>query len=189
MPMNRYGNTARRLAAVLAVALAVSGCASGSARLKRQTGEGKSRTGADAETSYVPGVEVTEASLRGSQFTAVPELETIHFEFDSASLGDDALAILKQNAVYLKAHDELQARVAGHCDERGTVEYNLALGQKRAKSVREYYIRLGVPGARIATISYGEESPTCSESSEDCWEQNRRAETAVRAGAPAAATP
>ena len=184
--MRIFRTPASRLAAVLAVALAVSGCASSGSRLKRQAGEGKSRTGADSETPYVPGVEVTEASLRGSGFTAVPELETIHFEYDSATLSDDALKILKQNAVYLKAHDELQARVAGYCDERGTVEYNLALGQKRARSVREYYIRLGVPGADLATISYGKESPTCSESTEDCWSQNRRAETSVRARAPAA---
>ena len=69
---------------------------------------------------------------------------------------------------------------AGYCDERGTVEYNLALGQKRAKEVREYYIRLGIPGQTLATISYGKEAPLCSASNDDCWAQNRRAETRVR---------
>jgi peptidoglycan-associated lipoprotein len=181
------GGTPAGLAALLACSLALSGCVASASRTKRQPGEGKSRTGSENETPYVPGVEVTEASLRGSQFTAVSELETIHFDYDSATLSDDALGVLKSNAVYLKAHDELQFRVAGYCDERGTVEYNLALGQKRAKSVREYYIRLGVPGASVATISYGKEAPTCSESADDCWAQNRRAETGVRSRTPASA--
>jgi peptidoglycan-associated lipoprotein len=175
------------LTAVLACALALSGCASGKTQLKRQAGEDKSKASAEGEKAYVPGVEVTEASLRGSEFASVPELETIHFDYDSANLGDEALAALKKNAEYLKARDELGVRIAGYCDERGTVEYNLALGQKRAKTVREYYIRLGVPGASLATISYGKESPTCSDSTEDCWAQNRRAETTVRSQTPAPA--
>ncbi len=180
---------ATSLMAVLACALALSGCTSGNMRLKRQAGEGKagSKTDSESEKPYVPGVEVTEASLRGSEFTSVPELETIHFDYDSATLGDAPLASLKKNAEYLKARDELDVRIAGYCDERGTVEYNLALGQKRAQTVREYYIRLGVPGASLATISYGKESPTCSESTEDCWTQNRRAETGVRSRTPAPA--
>ncbi|MCX5795411.1 MAG: OmpA family protein [Elusimicrobia bacterium] len=173
------------LTAVLACVLTLSGCASGNSRLKRQAGEDKGQAGSESAKPYVPGVEVTEASLRGSEFTAVPELETIHFDYDSSGLGDAALAALKKNAEYLKARDELDVRIAGYCDERGTVEYNLALGQKRAKTVREYYIRLGVPGASLGTISYGKESPTCSESTEDCWAQNRRAETGVRSRAPA----
>jgi len=184
MPTTRYGTPLRGLAAVLACALTLCGCTAGGTRLKRQAGENKSRTGSESETPYVPGVEVTEASLRGSQFTAIPELEAIHFDYDSSTLDDEALAALKKNAAHLKARDELEVRVAGYCDERGTVEYNLALGQKRAKSVREYYIRLGVPGANVATISYGKEAPTCSESSEDCWAQNRRAETGVRSRTP-----
>ncbi|MDD5628568.1 MAG: OmpA family protein [Elusimicrobia bacterium] len=174
------------LAAVLVCALALSSCVSGSKKLKREpSAEDKPAAAAESEKPYVPGVEVTEASLRGSDFTVVPELETIRFDYDSSALGDASLAALKMNAEYLKARNELDVRIAGYCDERGTVEYNLALGQKRAKTVREYYIRLGVPGASLSTISYGKESPTCSESTEDCWTQNRRAETAVRLQAPA----
>jgi len=75
--------------------------------------------------------------------------------------------------------------VAGHCDERGTIEYNLALGQRRAKEVRDYYLRLGVSGKSVATISYGKESPLCREANEECWAKNRRAETRIRTGTAA----
>lgn len=137
------------------------------------------------EPAYTPGVDVTEASLRGGEFTSVPDLEAIHFEYDSYTLSEDARAALKKNAEYLKANESLEALVAGHCDERGTIEYNLALGQNRAKEVREYYMRLGVDGKSLATISYGKEKQTCSESTEECWSANRRAETGVRAKASA----
>ena len=129
---------------------------------------------------YTPPTDVTEASLRGTDFAGVDGLEAIHFDYDSANLKDEALASLKKNAEYMKEHKDDQYRIAGYCDDRGTIEYNLALGQKRAKQVREYYIRLGVPGAAVATISYGKENPVCSEATEDCWAQNRRAETSAR---------
>ena len=133
-----------------------------------------------AALGYTPGVDVTEASIRGSEFGSVPELGTIRFEYDSYSLSESALDMLKKNAQYLKENREVETLVAGHCDDRGTVEYNLSLAQNRAKEVREYYIRLGVNGKSIATISYGEESPVCAEATEECWSQNRRAETRVR---------
>ena len=104
-------------------------------------------------------------------------------DYDSASLSEDTLATLKENAAVLKARKGAVALVAGHTDERGTVAYNIALGQKRAKEVRDYYIRLGVDGRKLATISYGKEMPACSTSDEDCWGRNRRAETRLRAPA------
>lgn len=127
-----------------------------------------------------PPTDVTEASLRGSDFSSVTGLDPIHFDYDSANLKDEALATLKKNVEYMKQNKDLDFRVAGYCDERGTIEYNLALGQKRAKQVREYYIRLGIPAAALATISYGKEDQVCTESTDDCWAQNRRAETGVR---------
>lgn len=148
----------------------------------QQSAESKAKAGAQGpEAAYTPGVDVTEASLRGAEFAAVPGLAPIYFDYDSASLKDASLEALKKNARQLKEQPDMEVLIAGFCDERGTVEYNLALGQKRAKEVREYYIRLGVPGKSIATISYGKESPVCGESSEDCWGKNRRAETRVRA--------
>ncbi|MBI4346644.1 MAG: OmpA family protein [Elusimicrobia bacterium] len=129
-----------------------------------------------------PGVESGEANIRdGGQFAEVPELQTIQFPYDAYTLVDEARATLRKNAEYLKAHSDLEILVAGHCDERGTTEYNLALGQKRAKEVREYYMRLGISGKSIATISYGEEKALCDEATEGCWAKNRRAETRIRA--------
>lgn len=125
--------------------------------------------------------EAAEANLRGSEFVAAPDLEIAHFDYDSYSLSDAVRDILKKNAEFLKSNGDLEVLATGNCDERGTIAYNLALGQKRAQAVREYYIRLGVAGKNIATISYGKEKPICSESNEQCWAQNRRAETLVRA--------
>jgi len=127
-----------------------------------------------------PDVNVQEASIRGKEFAESPDLATVHFDYDMYSLSGKARIDLRENAEYLKAHPDLEILVQGHCDERGTLEYNLALGQKRAKAVRDYYIRIGVPGRAVATISFGEERPLCMEADEDCWARNRRAETRIR---------
>ncbi len=139
--------------------------------------------------STIPPVNVAEANLRTGAFVAVPEIKTVYFDFNKADLTQATREALRANADYLKAHPELDARVAGYCDERGTVEYNLALGQRRAKAVRDYYILLGIDGGRIATISYGKEDPVCFEHTEACWAQNRRAETGVRENGTTAAMP
>jgi peptidoglycan-associated lipoprotein len=95
---------------------------------------------------------------------------------------------LKKNAAALKAVQKaatgLKVRVEGHCDDRGTLEYNMALGQRRAKAVRDYYATLGVTKSALDTISFGEERPVCTEASEECWAQNRRGETTVKASNP-----
>ncbi|MBI4386148.1 MAG: OmpA family protein [Elusimicrobia bacterium] len=126
-------------------------------------------------------VESGEVNIRGSEFQKVPELQPIHFAYDAYSLTEESRKQLRQNVEYLKGNQDLEILVAGHCDERGTIAYNLALGQRRAKAVREYYIRLGIRGKSIATLSYGKEKPLCAEHTEDCWTTNRRAETTVRA--------
>ncbi|MBI2385813.1 MAG: OmpA family protein [Elusimicrobia bacterium] len=134
-----------------------------------------------------PGAEVVEASLRGSGFEADADIKTVRFDYDSAQLSGETLDILKANAAVMKERKGTEFLVAGHCDDRGTVAYNLALGQKRAKEVRDYYIRLGVDGRKIATISFGKEQGECSEQTEECWSKNRRAVTGVRAKAGASA--
>ena len=149
---------------------------------------GKAAAGETAEAAPLPpGAEVVEASLRGSGFDVDPEIKTVLFDYDSAQLSGETLDILKANAAAMKERKGDEFLVAGHCDDRGTVAYNLALGQKRAKEVRDYYIRLGVDGRRIATISYGKEQGVCSEQTEDCWSRNRRAITGVRAKSSSAA--
>lgn len=172
----------RPLLLISAAAVLASACGAHRPR-KSSTDEqaAAGKHGAEAQGNLPPDVNVEEASLRGKEFQNVEDLKAIYFDYDSATLKDAQLQTLKANAEYLKAHPSLEALVAGFCDERGTIEYNLALGQKRAKEVREYYIRLGVPGKSVATISYGKENPSCAESTEQCWAQNRRAETRVRA--------
>ena len=87
----------------------------------------------------------------------------------------DARAVLRANADWLKNNPSARVEIEGHCDERGTNEYNLALGAKRAQAARDYLVSLGIAPDRLSTTSYGEEIPVCQGHSEDCWRQNRRA--------------
>jgi peptidoglycan-associated lipoprotein len=123
---------------------------------------------------------VEEPSLRGKEYKEVPEISAIYFELDQSTLRADARDSLQKNYQVIKEHADWEVLVEGHCDERGTTEYNLGLGQRRAASVRQYYMSLGLSGTRVATISYGKENPICSESTEDCWTKNRRGVTKVR---------
>ena len=111
-------------------------------------------------------------------------LKDIYFDFDRYDLSADARTILRGNADWLKSNSNARVEVEGHCDDRGTNEYNLALGAKRAQAVREYLVTLGVAPARLSTISYGEEIPVCREATESCWRQNRRARFVILQGRP-----
>lgn len=106
-------------------------------------------------------------------------LAEIHFDFDKADIREADRPILQKNAEVLKKFDFLKITVEGHCDDRGTVEYNLALGEKRAKAAYDYLASLGVKADRLKTVSYGKEVPLCQDSSEDCWARNRRAHFTV----------
>jgi peptidoglycan-associated lipoprotein len=101
-------------------------------------------------------------------------LADIHFDYDKADIREGDRAILSKNADVLKRFDFLKVTVEGHCDERGSVEYNLALGERRAKVAYDYLVSLGVPADRLKTVSYGKEVPLCQQHSEDCWSRNRR---------------
>jgi peptidoglycan-associated lipoprotein len=103
----------------------------------------------------------------------------VFFDFDKSDLRDDARERLQRNARWLKEHPDFQLTVEGHCDERGTNEYNLALGERRANTTKDYLVSLGIAAGRINTISYGEERPVCTESTEACWQENRRAHFVV----------
>ncbi len=117
--------------------------------------------------------ETQEARL--FSFRPSRELTDIHFEFDKFDLDRRAKEILQENAEYLKQHPSVKIEIQGHCDERGTNDYNLALGQRRATSTKNYLVSLGVEESRVHIISYGEEKPFCFESNENCWWRNRRA--------------
>lgn len=103
----------------------------------------------------------------------------IFFEFDKYDVQDNAKAVLQSIASWLLKNPSAKILVEGHCDERGTNEYNLALGDRRAKGVRDYLAALGVSSNKIETISYGEEKPVCAEKTEECWAKNRRAHFVV----------
>lgn len=124
-----------------------------------------------------------EPSIRGDEFVSVSELQPIYFDYDKFELNNAAKSVLEKNAVYLLSHPEYEVLIEGHCCECGTNEYNLALGQKRASVVRDYYINFGIPAGKIATISYGEEKPVnknvAPPDNPKCI-PNRRVETKVR---------
>ena len=106
-------------------------------------------------------------------------LGDVYFEFDKADLIEEARARLARNAEWLRSHPEFEITIEGHCDERGTNEYNLALGERRAAAAKDYLASLGVGATRLRTLSYGEERPQCSDSTESCWARNRRAHFVV----------
>jgi peptidoglycan-associated lipoprotein len=102
-------------------------------------------------------------------------LKDIHFDFDRYNIRVEGAEILKENSALLKKYPGMRFQIEGHCDERGTGEYNLALGERRASSAKKYLISLGIQPNRISTISYGEERPFDSGHNEEAWSKNRRA--------------
>jgi peptidoglycan-associated lipoprotein len=116
------------------------------------------------------------------EFAATSELRTIHFDFDKSDIRPGDAAILDANARWLAANPKHVVMIEGHCDERGTNEYNLALGERRARATMSYLVARGVQASRLTTISYGEERPLCTEKNERCWSRNRRAQFLVKAG-------
>ncbi|TMA66343.1 MAG: peptidoglycan-associated lipoprotein Pal [Deltaproteobacteria bacterium] len=137
-------------------------------------GTGESNTGASSLKQMQEGKSpVTPASS---------PLKDVFYEFDRYDLSADARSTLRANADWLKNNASARVEIEGHCDERGTSEYNLALGAKRAQAAREFLSSLGIPADRLSTISYGQEIPVCREHSEDCWKQNRRARFVIVQG-------
>jgi peptidoglycan-associated lipoprotein len=112
---------------------------------------------------------------RLQSFTASSDLKDIHFKFDQYDLDDNSRAVLQKNAEYLNNNPNLHVEVQGHCDERGTNNYNIALGERRAHSTKKYLVAQGVNSRNVHVISYGEEKPFCFSSGEVCWQENRRA--------------
>ena len=139
------------------------------ARIKEE--EAKKAREKEFEKSLVakkePGIEgkVFESKL----------LKDVHFDFDKYDVRPGDTEILKENAALLKRYPKVKIQIEGHCDERGTIEYNLALGERRANSTKKYLLNLGIPGDRISTISYGEERPLDPGHNEEAWAKNRRA--------------
>ncbi len=112
---------------------------------------------------------------RLQSFRASSDLKDIHFKFDRYDLDSNSKMILQKNATFLKSNPNVHIEVQGHCDERGTNNYNIALGERRAHSTKNYLVSQGVDSRNVHVISYGEEKPFCFDSGETCWYQNRRA--------------
>lgn len=130
------------------------------------------------QTGYesTQGDGLPDIDIENLLFSRDSGLRTVYFDFDSSALRPDAIRDLNFNADLLKQAPNVIVQIEGHTDERGTQAYNLALGERRAQSVREYLIRVGVSGNRLVTISYGEEAPAVLGSNEAAWARNRRAE-------------
>jgi peptidoglycan-associated lipoprotein len=160
------------LVLLVLVAVGTSGCRGflGNTPLGRWFGRSPfgSRGPSGVESSVLP------EPIRDKTAQEIPELKRIYFAFDSAELLEPAKTQLRQNAEWLKIHRNVHVQIEGHCDERGTVEYNYALGQKRADAARAFLISEGIAPSRLHTISYGAERPEDPSHNEMAWARNRR---------------
>jgi len=146
------------------------------AAMTTPTGPRSMEAGSTRQASAVG--STTRPRIEG--FRVADNLADIHFEFDKYELTAEAITTLDANAEWLKANPKHLVLIEGHCDERGTVGYNLALGERRAKATQNYLAAHGVQIGRISILSYGEEKPQCSDHSEACWAKNRRAHLMVK---------
>lgn len=128
----------------------------------------------DVEVVEVLSMEIDVLNKKGY-------LSDAFFDYDQADLREDARSVLAGDATWMKKHSTVQVLIEGHCDERGTAAYNLALGDRRANAAKEYLVSLGIDGTRLRTVSYGKERPFCNDSTESCWQQNRRAHLVITA--------
>jgi peptidoglycan-associated lipoprotein len=148
-------------------------------------GDGRSAASGkgSGEERVSEGIAVAKADSSGSSMQKEMQqeagLDDVYFAYDSWKLSEESKQALSKDAGWLKANGSSKLAVEGHCDERGTQAYNLVLGQKRAKAVRNYLVELGVAGNRITAVSYGKDRPFCKESNEACYQQNRRGHLAV----------
>jgi peptidoglycan-associated lipoprotein len=141
-------------------------------------------TGSGGSATASARVEVSaSAAATTAPPTAQPNLSDLfaqnvkdaYFDLDKAELRSDARDVLTKDAEFLRSYPQVHVSIEGHCDERGSTEYNLALGQSRAEAAKNYLISLGISADRMETVSWGKERPVCTEHSEECWQQNRRA--------------
>lgn len=182
-------NLGRTLWAAMGIALlALAGCAPSASTQSGSSMAGPAGKGSSAQAATVRESASSRSSMEahreGKSAGSGPLME-VYFDFDRYDLRPDAREALKANAEWLRSNRSSRVEVEGHADERGTSQYNLALGSKRAQSARDYLVSLGVSAGRLSTISYGEELPACNQHNEECWQKNRRARFVVRVARPA----
>ncbi|HAZ14387.1 MAG: peptidoglycan-associated lipoprotein [Bdellovibrionales bacterium GWA2_49_15] len=176
------GNTALKntlkLSALLALCLTFSISCGGGSTKKAEVAPTPTEQAVNVEsTSEGPVLELNADSDSGK----AGALQTVYFDYNSAALRGDAKTALKENADFLKANASVEVQIEGHCDERGSVQYNIALGENRAKSVKSYLTALGVAAKRLSTISFGKERPVAFGHDESAWGKNRRGNFVVTA--------
>ncbi|TAJ33347.1 MAG: hypothetical protein EPO64_01050 [Nitrospirae bacterium] len=149
---------------------------------KEEMGFGKPGAMAEARVAEraVPSVTAPAASAEAASTPTLAGLADVFFDYDRATVRTDAKAVLEANARFLKVEKGWHLSIAGHCDERGTLAYNLVLGERRAQATKRYLADLGIPAAQIQVTSYGKEKPFCTEHSKECWQKNRRAHFAAQ---------
>ena len=176
--VNSRSTLAKAMAIVgVGLMLAIAGCSS---KKPAPIGGDNNAAGTPIGDNGVgPGGGNSLKNWQNGQFGAQGPLSDIHFGYNDYAIQDQDGPVLKSNAQWLQAHPQTKVQVEGHCDERGSEEYNIALGAKRAQAAKDYLVTLGVGDSRISTISYGKELPLCQENDESCWAQNRRDHFAV----------
>ncbi len=165
----------------LVLVLFVAACATKPKDAADTSGSGSSSS-SDSSTSAEGTITETSGSgiVSGSQEDLIVNVgDRVFFGYDSSDLDSDALELLQDQVAWLKQNSGVSVTIEGHCDERGTREYNLALGEKRAQAVKNYLIGLGISPDRVSTISYGKERPAVVGSNDGAWAQNRRSVTIV----------
>ena len=144
------------------------------------SGSGSSSSGSDVSSEGTITETAGSGIVSGSQEDLIVNVgDRVFFGYDSSDLDSDALELLQDQVAWLKQNSDVSVTIEGHCDERGTREYNLALGEKRAQAVKNYLIGLGINPDRVSTISYGKERPAVVGSNDGAWAQNRRSVTLV----------
>jgi len=167
-----------------ATSMASAPAPSGAATFSGGTGAGSSgtvsNTNSPSGSNAVNRAVSTTARPQPGTFRATTELKDVHFDFDKYDIRSGDAKTLDANAAWLKSNTTMLVLIEGHCDERGTNEYNLALGERRAKAAMNYLVSQGVAQNRVSIISYGEQRPVCTEHDEACWAKNRRAHFLVK---------
>ena len=138
-------------------------------------GPGGSADATASVTVNAPPAVVVPSTTMSAEDEFKANVQDVFFDYDTYDIRSDAEPVLSKDATWLAAHPDVKVVIGGYCDERGSNEYNLALGQNRADAAKNALVTAGVPAANIRVISYGKEKPFCSDSTEECWQQNRRA--------------
>ena len=160
--------------------LFVAACATTPKDSSDSSGSGSSSSGSDVSSEGTITETTGSGIVSGSQEDLIVNVgDRVFFGYDSSDLDSDALELLQDQVAWLKQNSDVSVTIEGHCDERGTREYNLALGEKRAQAVKNYLIGLGINPDRVSTISYGKERPAVVGSNDGAWAQNRRSVTLV----------